>query len=374
MKISALLLLAASLAFAAPSAAQAPERPNLPRGADANDWQAYVALGELKFWDAPDQAYAAFYWASRLDPSRPEPPLAMWAAFFARDAGLWLGYLNADPEVLRRPQVIANDSLATRAYLRNPFVHRGLEVALVLWLGDMLQWDERMYAFTAYGRGNFHEAAERFGALVRANPGRNVRLRHFRALSFAGAGQMDSAVVEVQTLLQVLRARDEARVGTGYESKARWEYALGRIYEAQGRTDEAREAFGRALMEDLAMYPANAALARLEVRSGNAAEALVHAATAAETAPGDAVMQFEHANALAAAGHLDQAVQAYRRAIELEPYWADPYLRLGVLNDTLGEAAEALAAYRGYVERAPRGQAETIRRAEQRIATLQQPG
>ena len=45
MKISALVLLAASLAFAAPGAAQLPERPRLPRDADPNDWEAYFARG-----------------------------------------------------------------------------------------------------------------------------------------------------------------------------------------------------------------------------------------------------------------------------------------------------------------------------------------
>lgn len=375
MKIPSLIILALSLACSLSAAAQqAPARPELPRGADRNDWQAYLEFGEKRFWDAPEQAYAAFYWASRLDPSRAEPPLAMWAAFFARDARTWLLYLSDDDQVMRRPQVIANDSLLTRAYLRNPFVHRGLEVALVVWLGDMLQWDREMYAFTAYGRGSFHEAAERFGAIVRENPGRNVRFRHFRALSFVGAGQLDSAAVEIQALLTVLRERDETRVVRAYESKARWEYALGRIYEAQGRADEAREALGRALLEDLSMYSAHAALARLEVGAGNPAEALTHAAAAAEAAPDDAEIQFEHGNALMAAGHLDAAVQAYRRAIELEPYWADPYLRLGRLNDALGEGGEALAAYRAYLERAPRRQAAAIQAVEQRVAALQPAG
>ena len=50
-----------------------PPRPSLPRGADANDWEAYFDEGEQRFQDLPVQARDYFYWASRLDPSRAEP-------------------------------------------------------------------------------------------------------------------------------------------------------------------------------------------------------------------------------------------------------------------------------------------------------------
>ncbi|HEY0023623.1 MAG TPA: tetratricopeptide repeat protein [Longimicrobium sp.] len=372
MRIPTLLALALSLALATPSAAQLPERPRLPRGADANDWQAYFDRGEAMFGQNMNAAaYASFYWASRLDPTRAEPLMAMWATFFARDERTWIGYLEEDRQVMRRPAVIANDSLITRAYMRNPFVHRGLEVALLTRLGPRLRWDRAMTAFLSYGRGEFRDAAERFGSIVRSNPGRNVRFRHYRALSFVGAGQADSAAVEIQQLLTALRQRDEAAVAA-YESKAMWEYALGRIYEVQGNRAEARDAFQRALVEDLAMYPAHAALARLEVQARNVEEALGHAATAVEAAPHDPVMHLEHGNALAAAGRHEAAAAAFRRATELEPYWAAPYLRLGAAHDDLGAREPALAAYRAYLERAPRRQANGIGIAERRIAELQQ--
>jgi tetratricopeptide (TPR) repeat protein len=372
MKIPALLALALSLALATPCAAQLPERPRLPRGADANDWEAYFARGEAMFdQNMPGAAYASFYWASRLDPTRAEPLMALWATFFAREEGTWIGYLEEDRQVMRRPAVIANDSLITRAYMRNPFVHRGLEVALLTRLGRRLRWDRPMAAFLSYGKGDFREAAERFGSIVRSNPGRNVRFRHYRALSFVGAGQPDSAAVEIEQLLAALRERDEAEV-TAYESKAMWEYALGRIYEVQGRHAEAREAYQRALVEDLAMYPAHAGLARLAKAARNVEEALEHAATAAEIAPWDAVMHAAHGEVLAAAGQRDAAIQAYRRAIELEPYWADPYLPLGILHEAGGSRDAALAAYRAYLERAPRRLTNNIGVAERRMAELQQ--
>ena len=371
MKISALLALALSVALAAPSAAQLPERPRLPRDADPNDWESYFARGGEAFnRQMNTTAHASFYWASRLDPTRAEPIMAMWATFFAQDERTLIGYLNDHPPTLQRPDVIANDSLLMRAYARNPFVHRGIEVALYTRLGGG-RWDGPVAAFVAYARGEFPKAAERFGAVVRSNPGRNVRFRHYRALSFVGAGQMDSAAVEIEALLETLRRIDAVRVAA-YESKGMWEYALGRIYEAQGRRDEAREAFRRALVEDLALYPAHAALVRLEVQARNVEEALGHAATAVEAAPHDPVMHYEHGNALVAAGQHEAAAAAFRRATELEPYWAAPYLRLSAALDDAGAREPALAAYRAFLERAPRRQASGISLAERRIAELQQ--
>jgi predicted TPR repeat methyltransferase len=120
------------------------------------------------------------------------------------------------------------------------------------------------------------------------------------------------------------------------------------------------------------MYPAHAGLARLATAARNDAEALEHAAMAAEIAPWDGVMHAWHGDALAASGQTDAAIQAYLRAIKLEPYWADPYLPLAIQHEAAGSRDAALAAYRAYLERAPRRQANGIGIAERRIAALQQ--
>lgn len=370
-----LLLALAAFSIAARAHGQTvPPRPALPRGADANDWEAYFSHGERQWERFPTQAGAAFYWASRLDPTRAEPLFARWAAFYARDQGTWLAWLEGDREILRRPAVIANDSLVLRAFRRNPFVHRGLEAALYAGLGRRLQWNGDLTAYMNYGEGDFREAAQGFGRLVRSNPGRNVRFRQWRALAFVGAGQLDSAAVELTLLLQALRSVDEVRVGYYYESKALQEYALGMLHEARGRPAEARRAWERALEEDLSMYPARAALARLALREQKPGEAVEHLAQVVEIAPDDAVMHLEYGTALLAAGRHDEAVAAFQRAIQLEPYWADPYVRLGVALDNAGHPAEAAAAYRMYLERAPRRQAQVIDRIRQRLAAIDAGG
>jgi hypothetical protein len=71
------LALVAAALVALPAAAQSwgpmPPRPNLPRGADPNDWEAYFDLAVSLEPRAADRAEAAFTWAARLDPSRSEP-------------------------------------------------------------------------------------------------------------------------------------------------------------------------------------------------------------------------------------------------------------------------------------------------------------
>jgi tetratricopeptide (TPR) repeat protein len=270
--------------------------------------------------------------------------------------------------------VIANDSLLLRAYRRNPFVHRGLEAGLYAMLGRRLRWDGATAAFMDYGKGDFARAASRFGGIVNGNPGRNVRFRHWRALAFVGAGQLDSAAVEITELLRVLRATDDERLSYYYESKALYEYGLGLLHEASNRPAESRRAFERALEEDLAMYPARAGLARLSVRERKLPEALDHLTQAVEIAPDDAVMHLELANALMAANRRDEAITHYQHVIALEPFFADPYLRLGVALQNAGQREGALAAYRAYLERAPRRQAQDIRRAQERIAQLEAAG
>ena len=145
------------------------------------------------------------------------------------------------------------------------------------------------------------------------------------------------------------------------------------LHDARGRPAEARRAWERALEEDLSMYPARAALGRLSLRERKAAEAVEHTSQAVEIAPGDAVMHYEHGNALMAANRRDDAIEAYRRAIHLEPHWADPYLRLGVGLENAAQLDEATAAYGTFLQRAPRRNVVEIRRATERIAALAQP-
>ena len=334
--LGTMVALGAPLAVVPRAAAQ--DRPELPDNADPNDWESYFTLGERKFNTFPSQAETAFLWAARLDPTRAEPIMARWAAFYARDQGLYINYLNDDERTLRRPDVLLNEEhcgwpwCATRSCTGASRRH-----CCPCWDAGCCGTG-RTEAFMAYGRGDFRRAATDFAMLVRRNPRRNFRLRHYRALSLVGAGQADSAAVEIERLLEALRQADAEEVGE-YVSKARWEHALGLVHEVRGDTARARREFERALEEDLSWYAARMGLARLDLRAGNAEGAVTHLAAAAEIAPGDGVVRLEYGNALAAAGRIDDAVAQYEVALQREPYWAEVYLRLGRAHDALGETA-----------------------------------
>jgi Tfp pilus assembly protein PilF len=374
IRIAIAFAVAVTPVIACAQAQQEPARPELPRGADANDWEAYFDEGTRQFERFPSRAAAAFYWAARLDPSRAEPLFGQWAAFYAQDWGKWLSYVEEDERILHRPEMVANEALRQRAYYRNPFVHRGFEAALWSRMGRQLRWDGATRAFMSYGQADFAQAADGFARVIRSNPAANARFRFWRALALVGGRHLDSAAVEMTALIATLRGEDEARVGEYYESKAMFEYALGMLYEARNRPADARAAWERALVEDLSMYPARAALARLALRERHAAEAVDHMAQAVELAPGDAVMHYEHGNALLAAGRYQDGVAALQRAAALEPHWADPHYLMGLGLERAGQPGKAAAALRTFVEHAPRRQTDDIRRANEHLAALGQGG
>ena len=58
-----------------------------------------------------------------------------------------------------------------------------------------------------------------------------------------------------------------------------------------------------------------------------------------------------------AAGHLTEADQDFRKAIELDPYYAAPYYFLATNRQVLGDTAAAVRQYREFLRRAARADA-----------------
>jgi len=366
-----LLTLAALVLLAAPLAAQEPPRPDLPRDADPNDWAAYYDLGVRVMPVSTTRSRAAFYWASRLDPSRAEPLFARWASPFIGNPELLSSYLAGDnPAVWRRPDILSSDSMRMRAYLRNPFVHRGLEI--LLWdqiPGYFIQTRENA-AWIAYNEGKLDAASRGFTRLIDANPARSRRVRYWRALTYVSAAKYDSALVDMKQILSELRAEEEKRLISGYDTKEMVEYGIGMLHEAQGDLAAAREAFWRALVENAAFSPARAELGRLALAEGKADDAVTEYAQAVELAPDDGYLHLQHGQALAAAGKHAEALAAFTRARELEPHYAAVHLHMAVAQERTGAPAEALQSYRRYLSRAPRSEADQIARVESRVRAL----
>ncbi|HSU17756.1 tetratricopeptide repeat protein [Longimicrobium sp.] len=369
------VVFALALQLSVTAAAAQGARPVLPAGADPNDWSAYFDRGvELMNGQEVSQAEGMFRWAARLDPSRAEPLYAAWVAFHMHDAGRFEEYMRDDAHVLRKPEVIAADSLQLAALVRNPFVHRGLLALAYQQLPGDWADDGFTRAFLEYARGNMDEAARGLERVERHSPG-DFHTRHARALALVSLRRYGEARVELDSVLAALRRRDQRRSSRVYESKEMLMYSLGLLYLVQNRPGEAREAFAQAVLEDASQWYVHRGLGLALVAAGQPGEALAEYRTALELA-GDAepLLLREYGDALAAAGQPGEAVAQLSRLVRIAPDWADAWMALGNAYVRAGNSAGALEAFTAYLARAPRRDAEVAGRVRATVDRLRASG
>jgi tetratricopeptide (TPR) repeat protein len=347
-------------------------RPKLNAQADTNSWVAYYDYGVAQLRVNRRLAAAAFAWSSRLDPSRAEPLFARWVVYWASNPGWFQDYLQDRPQVVNSPQVLKVDSLYWRAVLRNPFVPRHL--ALVMYDDLPGEWstDPFTQALLAYDGERYADAVRGFSGLVRRDPVKYNYVRFHLALCFTAQRQFDSAAAEVSALLAEMRRRNEARFSRFYDSQELYEYSLALLQLAHGDVPAGRASLGRSLQENLGFYPAHAELGELALADRDTAQALAEYGQAAELGPEDGIMRFHYGVTLLGVHRLDEAEGELRRAIELEPLYAPPYLALASLLEERGASQEALAQYQAFVTRAARDD-ELLGRVRARIAALSGP-
>ena len=355
------------LALAIPAGAQTPRRPKLDSKADTNDWEAYYSYGVDQLRKAPGRAHDAFYWASRLAPWSGDPLYARWIAFHMEQPSRFELYLRDDKKILDDPLVQRADSILGLAFIRNPFVHRTLEIALYDELPGRWGSDPVTRAWLAYARQSLAPANKLFGEVIRDDPVRYRRLRHLRATLFVAARQYDSARAEMSALVSALREVDETELVLTYQPKAFYEYAIGRIETVRGNRTAAREAFERALTEDLTYAAAHVGIGTLARTPEGAAESY---AQAVDLSPSDGVFRHLYATALLKAGRAQEGLDQINRAIALEPYHAESYVIKGGAHEMLGQADSARVAYRAYLDRAARN-AESRLGVSQRLTSLE---
>lgn len=376
-------------------AQQPPRRPRLSNDADTNDATAYFQWGLDRLQRTPRDAVAAFYWAERLDPASPQIPYARHVAMLMSDGNRLVDYINREPRVLASAEVRRIDSLYFRALMQEPFLQRGLEEALLLMYlqravtrddvvgqtapreGDVARAMDTLFAeynpllrgILAFGRGNAREALAYYARALqlRRLPQEVVHLE--RGAAFMQLRQLDSAAQAVGAALALLRAADQAAPRPIYESKAQVEFALGRIREEQRNWDAARESYQRALVEDLAYFPAHLRLGLLALRTSDTTTALTEFERAVGVNENEYLSRAFLGVMLARLGRRREAAGHLTRATELEPWAAASWMLLGRERDALGDSTAALAAYRRYAALARRGDAP-LTAVRARIAEL----
>jgi len=378
---SRFVILLASLALAAaplaaPLAAQGfptldgkiPPRPKLPAGLDTNDAGAYHewAIGHKVDWR---QKYNAFWWALRLNPTNEAHRIALYQAVYYTRTPEWRWeYYDGAEFVVKSKEAKLLDTLATLTALKDPFAH--LTVRQCNLDADILALNDPVItAMHYYEEGCFGQAAEKYVAAIQKRP-KAIGLRIDRARALVWSGQPVAALAELQATLDTLRARDTKRTARLYQSKEVLELMRGRIHEGQQDYFNAKKAYGKALEENLAFYPAHASLARVALAQKEIPEALQEYDQAIQIYAEDGVLHDDYGEALLEAGRFEDAEKEFRRAIELEPYYATPQYNLGRALDRQGKAAEAVAQYETYLARAPKRQARMIAWASGRVAAL----
>jgi tetratricopeptide (TPR) repeat protein len=406
-QLACLLLSLATMLAVVPASARAqrgagnepePRRPRFTVVRDTNSAGAYYYHGLSVIDRNPQEAADAFYWASRLDPEWADPYFARRVALHLTDMRRLGEYVMGEARFRASPERERIDSLGRRALLADPFLYRRLERRLLEKLIDqdiaefrhavtsrtgsdpgmpvvnmspaqIAMHSPRFAGWLSYTDGRFPEALGYFADALKRTP-KAYELHAERADVFVLTTQYDSALVELSTMLAQMRTIDEKKLVPFYDSKAFFEYKVGRVHVMRGDLAAARDAYGRALAEDLSFYMAHAALGEIALAQHDTAAALAEFGQAVDLAADEPGLRYAYGVALFSAAKYAAAADQFRKAIALDPYYAKPYFPLGYIMDGTGKDAEALAAYEGFVRHAPAADSVRVAEARQRVTDL----
>jgi Tfp pilus assembly protein PilF len=271
----------------------------------------------------------------------------------------------SDSRKARSAEMRSLDSLYLRALMLNPFLYRRLDRLLFInWITDGDREVSAQYAYEinvaitksspgtqawyAYSSGNFEGALQKYAQAI--EEGRETAGYHLERARILGMrNEVESAVAEFQLALAELRHRDEKSLVVLYDSKAMAEYSIATLLEGAGNAQKARDAYGRALQEDLAYYPAHLRLGLLALSQGDTTAAMSELALASDIATDDPYVHYMNGWVLGKTKHATEAVAELTKATTLEPYYALPNLVLGTTYEALEKAPEAIAAYERYL-------------------------
>jgi tetratricopeptide (TPR) repeat protein len=380
--VRSLFLLVFALLAAVPLDAQrvgdVPRRPRLDAAADTNDARAYYRLGQQRLDRRPDEAAAAFYWASQIDPGWADPLYGRHVALLMSEPRRLLRYWEGDRRTRTSAEVIAIDSLYFRALRTDPFVQRPFERELVravlmsLLGGDAPGADAALASFytasmmqdmppllrarVLAGEGKAVQALQAFDEGMRDNRRRSETqryIRHERGRLFGLIGNDSAALAELQMAIDLGVEEEREELVRFYNSKAVLEHSRGMVFERGGDLDAAREAYSRALIEDLSYHPAHLRLGTLALVESDTATAVQELALAVEAGPDDPVARVVYATLLARLRRVEEAQVQLQAAVAAAPYWAEPWYMLGLMRDW-GAPGDATEAYRAFMQRARR--------------------
>jgi len=358
-------------------AQQAPRRPRLGSDADTNDPVAYFNWGRERLERFPDQAYAAFYWTHRLEPGSPQALYGMWVAQLLRDPRRLVRYIDRDRRTLENDAVMALDSLRLQAEMQDPFFHRGMDELLLLayakaaarneeWFGrsedagssGIVRRTEMFFEETdPYSRGRLYYSQ---GVMGNALQYYTIALRNRdvdwlwveRGRLLAEVRRLDSARIAIEHALGPAMRDGAAMPHHVFESRAAWQYALGRIHEDRRDTALARIAYEEAIHNNAGYFPANFRLGVLALQQRDTASARFRFGLAT-TGDRPWWVLTAVAAAMQRIGPQDTVLALLDRATRKEPAAAAGWLLYGQALASANRTPDAIRAYERYLELAP---------------------
>lgn len=372
--VACALFAAASEPLLAQRDARLPRRPRLAASADTNDAMAYLQHAQRALESDAGVSADAYYWASRLDPASADALYGRRVATLMRRQSSFKSYMEGNTRTIFSPVMRANDSLYFRALQIDPFVHERHERTMLFQYyraaigsgineGEIDDYAQRQLntasasvrARYAAAEGRIPYAMELYTEAITA--AKDPMYLYFdRGRLSALQGLNDAAIGDYTLALEKLRTRDLNRdtLVVFYSSKALYEHAVGVLYARKGDAAKAREAFGRAMTEDLSFYPAHLELAALALAQKDTATAVSEISLAAELAPAEGHVHYRQGEVLIALGQHADAIAPLKKAIEIEPFFASPHHLLGVALEKTGDPAGAKASYERFVALAAR--------------------
>lgn len=372
----ALLLLAPVATFAQTKKGELP-RPALGTYADSNDASAYMEAGARLLTKDPRTAADAFYWAARLNPTLADAFYGRRIALLLQDKQRLLKYWQGEKRSLERKDIWQIDSLYLHALTLNPFLPHRFDAQLFdavlyqiadeastgssLTSIDILHMLDRYLttapqsfrAWKAYIDGDFDNALNLYAQAAKKEK-KKADLLIARSRILMQMGRPSDALPDVTRAVDELRKADKKDFVFLYQSKALTEQILGMIYSRLDNPAAAKEAFARALQEDLSYHPAHVQLAMLALDGKDTATAVSALDLAVQLKSDDSGIRQLYGFALHAVGRNRESEEQLRKAIELNPYYALSFFSLARVLEAEKRHKEAADAYQSYLAAASR--------------------
>jgi Tfp pilus assembly protein PilF len=371
LEIALGVALAAGVGFAQSPPGQ-PPRPDVPNGADRNDPWTYYRIGLSSLNKQPAKAADAFYWAARLNPVWAEAYYGRRTAMLLSDPRRLTRYWRGERSTIRSKEIMGIDSLYLYALTLNPFLGPELDYMILEAVitevssqaanrsgmnateiamdieRDLRDGPPEWRALAAYREGRYDDALSLYARAIPRSKEKAGLLAERGRLLYQ-IGRQDSALVNLTQALAEMRKADKNDMVFLYQSKALMEQRMGTIEHVRGNNAAAKEAFGRALQEDLSYFPAHVQLAYLSLESGDTASIISELDVAMQIKPEDVGIRYQYGYALGSLHKLSEAEVQLKKAIGLDPDFAAPHFALGEVYEASKRFPEALKEVQAFL-------------------------